>query len=335
MSRRLPSPGVTGWLASPPPSTAIEIAAGRVTAVHLTESGGERVVSAQATEVLSPGVIDAGLNAPNVHDQTALAGAITSVLHGMASRGRKVALVLPDTVAKVSLVRFEKVPSKAQDLEQLIRWQVRKAAPFRIEDALVSWQSGLAPPGGGREYIVTVARRDIIEAYERACEAAGVHAGLVDIATPNVINAVLATGDVPANADWLMVHVAADYATLAVVRESTLVFFRNRAATEPGDLADLVHQTAMYHEDRLGGGDFASVILAGASSRGAAEAERLRRSIEERIGARVEPLDFRNAAAMRDRISAGPELLDTLAPAVGILLRERPLRRAARAGRVA
>jgi hypothetical protein len=38
---------------------------------------------------------------------------------------------------------------------------------------------------------------------------------------------------------------------------------------------------------------------------------------------------------MRDRISAGPELLDTLAPAVGILLRERPLRRAARAGRVA
>lgn len=334
MSRR-PSPGVTGWLASPPPSTAIEIAAGRVTAVHLTESGGERVVSAHATDVLSPGVVDAGLNAPNVHDQAALAGAVKSVLQGIAARGRRVALVVPDTVAKVSLVRFEKVPPKAQDLEQLIRWQVRKAAPFRIEDALVSWQSGMTSPGGGREYIVTVARRDIIEAYERACEAAGVHAGLVDIATPNVINAVLATGDVPANADWLMVHVAADYATLAVVRESTLVFFRNRAATEPGDLAELVHQTAMYHEDRLGGGGFASVVLAGASSRGAAEAERLRRSIEERIGARVEPLDFRNAAAMRDRISAGPELLDTLAPAVGVLLRERPLRRAARAGRVA
>lgn len=335
MSRRLPSPGASGWLASPPPSIAIEIVAARVTAVHLTESGGERVVSAHATEILAPGVVDVGLNAPNVHDQGALAEAIKSVLHGVAWRGRKVALVLPDTMAKVSLVRFEKVPPKAQDLEQLIRWQVRKSAPFRIEDAQVSWQPGMTPPGGGREYIVTVARRDIIEGYERACESAGVHAGLVDIATPNVINAVLATGDVPANADWLLVHVAADYATLAVVRGSALVFFRNRPATGPGDLADLVHQTAMYHEDRLGGGGFASVVLAGASSRGAAEAERLRRGLEERIGVRVEPLDFRNAAAMRDRISADPALLETLAPAVGVLLRDRPLRRAPRAGRVA
>jgi hypothetical protein len=37
----------------------------------------------------------------------------------------------------------------------------------------------------------------------------------------------------------------------------------------------------------------------------------------------VEPIDFRAAASMRDRISAGPDLLDTLTPSIGILLRER------------
>jgi hypothetical protein len=45
--------------------------------------------------------------------------------------------------------------------------------------------------------------------------------------------------------------------------------------------------------------------------------------LEERIGARVEPIDFRAAVSMRDRIAAGPELLDGLAPSLGALLRER------------
>ena len=60
----------------------------------------------------------------------------------------------------------------------------------------------------------------------------------------------------------------------------------------------------MYHEDRLGGGGFSRVVLAGASMAGAEQAERLRRGIEERVGGRVELFDVRTAAAMRDRISA-------------------------------
>jgi hypothetical protein len=233
--------------------------------------------------------------------------------------------VLPDSVAKVSLVRFEKVPAKLQDLEQLIRWQVRKAAPFRIEDAQVSWQDASEVPGGGREYLVTVARRDVVQAYERVCEAAGLHAGLIDIASFNQINAVLAGG--VAGGDWLLVNVAADFATLAVVRDGHVAFFRNRSTGGIGDLPDLVHQTAMYHEDRLGGGGFTRVVLAGASVLGAEEAERFRRMLEERIGMAVEPIDFRPAVELRDRIAASPELLDLLAPSVGILLRDRVARR--------
>jgi hypothetical protein len=79
----------------------------------------------------------------------------------------------------------------------------------------------------------------------------------------------------------------------------------------------------MYHEDRLGGATFGRVVLSGASTRGPDAGERLRRDLEERMGARVEALDFRATAPMRDRISAGADLLDALAPAVGVVLRER------------
>jgi type IV pilus assembly protein PilM len=328
MSRRTTSS--TSWLSSPPPSAAVEITAARVTAVAIADQGRTRSVSAYASETLPRGAVEPGLNAVNVHDAAALASAIRGTLQHLGGRARRIALVLPDSVAKVSLIRFEKVPAKAQDLDQLIRWQVRKAAPFRIEDAQVAWQPGIALPGGGREYLVTVARRDIVHSYERACEAAGAHAGIVDLASFNQINAVLAAGTMAG--DWLLVHVAADYATLAVVRGTDVVSFRNRGGAGEDDLVELVHQTAMYHEDRLGGGGFSRVILAGAAVLGAAETERLRRMLEERVGVRVDSADFRSAVEMRDRIAAGPELLDALAPSLGVLLRERPLSASAAQG---
>lgn len=323
MTGRTRQSSIARLFSSPPPSAALEIAANRVAGAVIAEQGGARILSSYAIEPLPPGVVEPALNAPNVHDPAALAAAVKSVVERLTPRPRRIALVLPDTVAKLSLLHFEKIPAKAQDLDQLIHWQVRKAAPFKIEDALVAWSPGLAQGDGG-EFVVTVARRDIIESYERACGAAGVHAGIVDLASVNLINGALATagGAQPAG-DWLLVHVAPDYGTLAVVRNGNLTFFRNRATVGEDDLTDLVHQTAMYHEDRLGGGGFVRVVLAGASARGAEQAERLRRLLEERLGTRVEPMDFRSAVGIRDRIVAGPDLLDALAPSVGMILRER------------
>ena len=314
------------FLASPPPSLAVEIARDRLVVVTVTDGSGGASIAAHSVEQLPAGIVEPSLNAPNVADVAALARAIESALGKAGARARRAALVIPDTAAKVSLVRFEKIPPKQQDLDQLIRWQVRKAVPFRIEDAQVAWSPALPLPGGGREFLVTVARRDIVESYERACEAAGLHTGIVDLATFNVVNSALSgLGDAPG--DWLVVHVAYDYVTLAVVRGNDLIFFRNRSTAEEAELTDLVHQTAMYHEDRLGGGGFARVVLAGAWVHGPDAAVRLRRTIEERVGVRIEAVDFRAAAAMRDRIGANPALLDVLAPATGVLLRERPVLR--------
>lgn len=311
------------WLASPPPSSAVEVSSNRVAALTLAPQASGLMVTGYASEPLPDGAVEPGLNNVNVHDPAALSTALRAVLDRLSPRPKRIALVLPDTVAKVSLIRFETVASKIEDLDQLIRWQVRKSAPFRIEDGQVAWAPGVALEGGGREFIVTLARADVIASYERACAGAGAHAGVVDLASFNLMNAVLATTPVEGTADWLLVHIGADYATLAVVRGSDLVFFRNRAAAGPTELADLVHQTAMYHEDRLGGGSFSRVVIAGAALRGPDQAAWVRRSVEERLGSKVESLDFRSTVPLHDRVSVPPELVDTLAPALGVLLRER------------
>lgn len=301
---------------APTPAAAIEIAADHVAAATLERRGGEPVVAAHAIEPLPDGALVPALMTVNTQNRTAVATALARALDKVG-RPRRVGLLIPDLVAKVSLVRFEKVPARAQDLEQVIRWQVRKSAPFPIEEAQVTFVPGAAT-AEGQEFLVALARRSVVEEYEALCAEAGAHAGLVDLATFNVVNAVLAGGAAPAD-DWLLVNVAADSASIAIVRGPHIIFFRNRAADAEGSLADLVHQSAMYYEDRLQGAGFSRVILAGA---GSGDADQARRSLEERLATPVEAVDPRRAAALTDRISAAPWLLDALAPLVGLLLRD-------------
>ncbi len=183
----------------------------------------------------------------------------------------------------------------------------------------------LTAADGSTEFIVVMARKDIIREYEAVCEDAGAQAGVVDLATFNVINAVLAGSQAPAD-DWLLVHVTHEDATMAILRGGALVFFRNHTAEGEAGLADMVHQTAMYYEDRLSGTGFGRVVLAGAGSPAAhagQDADYLRRALEQRLGTNVDAVDPRNAATVTDRITANSELLDALAPLVGLLARER------------
>jgi Tfp pilus assembly PilM family ATPase len=309
------------FFTTPPPDVAIEIDHGHVGAARLIWRGGQAVVAAHATESLPSGAVVPSLATVNMPDVPRVAEAIRRVLGQLGTKPARVALVIPDTVAKVSLLKLEKVPAKAADLQEIVRWQVRKSAPFPIEQAVLSVTPGAASPEGGHELVVSLARADVVQQYERACEMAGAHAGLVDLATFSVINGILAGQSAPAG-DWLLVHVTDSYLTIALVRDRSLLFFRNRSEEGEGTLADLIHQTAMYYEDRLYGGGFTRVLIAGAA-RLPGGAESVRRGLEERLGLNVESVDPRNAASLVDRIGASQELLDVLAPLVGMLLREK------------
>jgi type IV pilus assembly protein PilM len=304
------------------PPVAVEIAAGRVAAASLERRGGQPVVSHHAIELLPDGALVPSLTAANTHDRAAVMTALNRALEKVG-RPRRIGLVVPDAIAKVSLVRFEQVPTRQTDLDQLVRWQVRKSAPFPIEEAQVSYVPALHH-ADGQEFLVSLARRDVIHEYETLCAEAGAHAGLVDLATFNVVNVLLAGSAPPAN-DWLLVNVAADSASIALLRGPHVIFFRNRANDTEGTLADLVHQTAMYYEDRLQGAGFSHVVLSGAAggSSRLGDVEQVRRSLEDRLSARVETVDPRAAASLTDRIAAAPALLDSLAPLVGLLLRDR------------
>ena len=324
-------------LTTPPPDVAVEIDPTHIAAARLAMRGSEAVITAHASEQLPPGAVVPGLLTLNMPDVPVVAETLRRTLAQLGgSKPARVALVLPDTVAKVSLLRLDKVPAKAGDLQEIVKWQVRKTSPFPMDQAVVSVSPGALSADGIGEFVVTIARREVVHQYEQACAMAGVHAGLVDLSTFSVINAILGGASAPggdastgsgsaratSRGDWLLVHVTDTYLTLAVIRDNALLFFRNRSDEGEGTLADLIHQTAMYYEDRLHGAGFARVVIAGAA-RLPSGAESVRRDLEQRLRMSVEAVDPRTAAALQDRIGASPELLDVLAPLVGMLLRER------------
>jgi Tfp pilus assembly PilM family ATPase len=299
---------------SQPPDVAVEIAPQHVAAVAVAGAAGSVRVTSFAVEALPPGAVVPGLNATNLVRPADVAQALGRAFKTLGQRPRRVALVVPDGMTKVSFVRFASPPAKAADLDEMIRFQVRKAAPFRIEDAQVTYLKG-STGADGQEFVVLQARRDIVAEYEQVCAEAGAHAGIVGLASFNVINAVLAGGSTPTG-DWLLIHARGDSATLAILRGDHLVFFRHRGAEGEGPLADLVHQTAMYFQDRLGGVGFARVLVAGVlpdDGRGGT-----RRALEARLGAAVEEIDPTTSVAMADRGSLRKEWVDAITPALGL-----------------
>src|SRR5215831_5312299 len=172
------------------PGVAVEIDADHVSAARIETRGGAPVVQVHASEALPAGALVPSLTAANIINRQVLATALERVLE-QVGRPRRIGLVVPDLVAKVSLVRFEHVPTRSADLDQLVRWQVRKTAPFPIEEAQVSYVPALRH-ADGQEFLVSLARRDVIQEYEGLCAEAGAHAGLVDLATFNVVNVLLA-----------------------------------------------------------------------------------------------------------------------------------------------
>jgi Tfp pilus assembly PilM family ATPase len=268
--------------------------------------------------------VAASLTTANVTDRAAVAFALRTAFGRLGARPARVGLVIPDVAARVSLVRFEHVPPRRDDLSQLVRWQLRKSAPFPIDDACVTYTAGARGADGSAEFVAVMARRDVVQEYERACAEAGCHAGIVDIATLSVVNLFLGSGRAPAG-DWLAVYMRPEYTSLAIMRDEDVIFFRNRPAGDEESVADLVHQTAMYYQDRLAGQGFTRALLGG-SGRAPGAVEGARRSLEERLGTPVEQIDPTTIVPLSDRIGATPELMDALAPLAGMLLRTQAAR---------
>ncbi len=259
-----------GSLRAPLPSVALEVTPGEVVLVRLKRRRGRRVLESAQIRPFAEVASEASIARPTLAAPDELAGRVREVFEASGTRPGKVSLVLPDSLAKVTVLPLPERPTSRRQLGEMIRFKLRRAVPFRIEDAAVSYQ---LLPGEGEQasVLVAVMLRSLVEQYERLLEGVGARPGLVSLSSVSLFNLCrerisLATAD---GGDVALLNCAAGYFALLIVRGERLLFYRCKTrgledgadSWSEGTVARELAASFSYYREKLEGRGVSTVFV--------------------------------------------------------------------------
>lgn len=230
----------------PPPTLALEFSAEAVAAAWWAP--GATRPDQMAIRPLPPGALRPSPVRENLHEVEPVAAAVASALEaigrGRGTRG-DIALLLPDLSARVTVIPVEQMPSKAEEIVTLVRFRLRKAVPFDVDDACVSYRVQ------GRELLAAVAPRSVVRQYESLVEDLGYNPGLVTLSTLAGLSLVV-PGSQP-DAGAMLIRGSGPHVTIAIHSPGRLHMLR---VSEWGDVQQLdqdVYSSAIFYQDNAHG----------------------------------------------------------------------------------
>jgi type IV pilus assembly protein PilM len=228
----------------PKPKLACEIAADRVMAGRLTDSGDG--LEACAARELAPGSVVPDLVENNLRQRDAVRAGIESVLGSVAGRSKDVIAVVPDAAVRVMLVEFDTLPSDPEEALGVVRFRLKKSLPFDVEKAKISYHAQKF--SDGVRVVAAVALTNVVEDYESVFRDAGFSPGVV---LPSMLAAL---GGAEAKRPTLVVKVDAHTTSIAILNEDQLQLFRTlenpRGVTITGEqLAEEVYPSVVFFQD--------------------------------------------------------------------------------------
>lgn len=277
-----------------------------------------------AVRPLEADVIPASIFQGMGHTPEVLGGRLRELFEASGTRPGRVSLVLPDNLAKISLLRLPERPGSPRDLDELVRSRMRRAVPFRLEEARFNQQ---VFAGEGREVtvLVVLVRKAVVEGLEAAIEALGGRVSAVDLATSNLVN-LCRTGIDEASrdgSDVALFNEAGRYFSLVILRAGRLVFFRCKTLGEDpaggrpnGELTREVASSLSYYREKLEGKGIGTLFARTVSGPPEAFAD----ALGTIAPALVVPIDPLAVLDMRAAPEVDAALAQRLAPAIGAAL---------------
>jgi type IV pilus assembly protein PilM len=229
---------------TPRPKLACEIAADRVLAGRVVESG--EGLEACAARELAPGSVVPDLVENNLRQREAVRAGIEESLGSVAGRSRDVIAIVPDAAVRVMLVEFDTLPSDQEEALGVVRFRLKKSLPFDVEKAKVSYHAQKV--NDEVRVVAAVALGSVIEDYETAFRDAGFNPGVV---LPSTLAAI---GAANAKKPTLVIKVDAHTTSIAILSDDQLQLFRTlenaRGVTINGEqLAEEVYPSVVFFQD--------------------------------------------------------------------------------------
>lgn len=309
-------------LRAPSPPVALELDGREIVLVRLKRRGrGKPVLEAHKVRDLPEGACDGSILHPRIGAGTELAVRVRELFEMTGTKPGKVSLVLPDSLAKISLLNLPDRIGSRKQLDEVVRFKLRRSVPFRLEEAVISYQI-LPAEGRGMSILVTLMQRAVVEQYEKILMEVGARPGLVDLCTPNLLN-LCRPALVEAcarGADAALLNCTPAYFSLVILRNGNLIFFRSKSVAqaegEPaagGALFREVSNSLAYYEEKLDGRGLGTLLVR--SVAGPID-EAMERFVD--LGAeKVLPVNPAASLEMLEGLNIDPVLAQRIAPAVG------------------
>jgi type IV pilus assembly protein PilM len=238
------------------------------------------------------------------------------------TRPGRVSLVLPDNLAKISLMTLPERPGSRRQLEEIVRFKVRRSVPFRLEEAALSYQV-LPGEGDGIHVLVALLPRGVVEQYERVLAGVGARVGLIDFCTPNLLNLCREEIDAASRAgsDVALLNCTGSYFSLVIVRRGQLIFYRCKSygvsGEEPqvpnGAMARELAGSLSYYQEKLSGQGVGTAFVRSVAQ----PVEELEAKLNDLGIEHVETVDPATTLEFVEGLRLEPSVAQRIAPAVG------------------
>jgi len=305
------------------PPVALDLEQRVISLVRFKSRRGRKpLLEAHVQRALDVPVLPDSIFQPAVKKSTDLADRLPELFEASGTRPGRVSLVLPDNLAKISILQLPERPAGQRELDELVRAKMRRAVPFRLDDVAISYQ---LTPGAGNSVgvLVVLVHRVLVERLERAFESIGARPGLIDLATPNLLN--LARGQIDRlggdDGDVALLNCTERYFSLVITRAGQVIFYRCKTFANAGDgspgpngnLAREVAHSFAYYREKLDGEGIGSVLLRSTS----VSMDEVAAQLAGLECGRVLPIEVGGRVELAEGVRLDDAASQRLAPAIG------------------
>lgn len=178
---------------------------------------------------LSPELFNEGPLGGLVTEPAALAAAAGEVLEGASSSVEAGSLILPEGWLRVVFAETGDLPRSAKARDEVLRWQLRRLVPYRVEDLRLNAIAvrPLREGGSGRRLLLGFAMEHLLSHLEEAFAENGVRIGQVSNQSLALLSGL--QGALQGLELGAFVHVQDDAYTLVATRHGEPVVHRFKA----------------------------------------------------------------------------------------------------------
>jgi type IV pilus assembly protein PilM len=226
----------------PPPAMAFELSAAGVASVHIGTK------AERSFHPVKHGTLAISPLRDNIVDADELLRAVRESAPPIPkAKRRDVALIIPDYCTRISVLDFDDFPADPKEQLSLVRFRMKKAVPYDVESAAVSyWPQNL----GEKKFdvVVVVAPVEIVARYEAPFRAAGLNPGLV------VPSGIAALNLLEPSGLSVIAKLTGNVLTVMVTDKGRLRLVRCLELTESSvaEVAADLYPTFVFVEDNLG-----------------------------------------------------------------------------------